>query len=62
MYSISEKEGEEVKTLENKIFASNGVPRYSRVEVECNAQLTRDVRRLQYLYLKMEELYSASCN
>lgn len=62
MYSISEKEGEEMKVLEKKIFASNGVPRYSKVEVECDSELKKDVLRLQYLYTKIEELYLASCN
>jgi hypothetical protein len=62
MYSISEKEGEEIKVLEKKIFASNGVPRYSKVEVECNSELKKDVLRLQYLYTKIEELHLASCN
>ena len=62
MYSISEKEGEEIKVLEKKIFASNGVPRFSKVEVECNSELKKEVARLYYLYNKIEELYLASCN
>ena len=62
MYSLSEFEIKEVEKLEQKLFFSNGVVRYSKDEILKNINLSTNVLRLQYLYKKMEELYLASCN
>jgi hypothetical protein len=62
MYSLSTLELKEIEILEQNLFFSNGVVRYSKDEILKNINLSNSVLRLQYLYNKMRELYLASSN
>ncbi len=62
MYSLTEKEKEELGFLEKNLFFSNGVLRYTKEEVQNCEMLSSWVLRLQNLYNKSTELFYASYN